>query len=153
MGVITVHGAVPDDVPALVALLEERDRFYGATGPEPDGERTASVRDALFGSSPAARVLLARDGGEPAGLASYTFLWPAAGVTRSFYVKELYVRAVSRRRGVGRLLMAELGRIAATHRCTRIEWTTEADNLGARRFYASLGAQQVVEKVFYRLPQ
>ena len=36
---VTVSSATPDDVPAMAALLEEMDRFYGATGTEPEGER------------------------------------------------------------------------------------------------------------------
>ena len=88
--------------------------------------------------------------GAPAGLAAYSFLWPAVGVTRSLYLKELFVRAASRRHGIGKLLMRELDRIAAEHRCSRIEWTADAGNPDAQRFYAALGAEPLATKVFYR---
>jgi hypothetical protein len=55
-----------------------------AAGQEPEGtsdERAEQVRDALFGDPPLARALLAWDGEALAGLASYSFLWPAAGLS------------------------------------------------------------------------
>jgi len=134
-------------VPELAELLAERDRFYGVTRPDTE---PAAIADALFGPLPAGRALLAFDDDALAGLAAYSFLWPAAGVTRSLYLKELFVPAALRRHGIGRLLMRELGRIAAEHRCSRIEWTADSDNPDAQRFYASLGAEPLATKIFYR---
>jgi GNAT superfamily N-acetyltransferase len=144
---VIIRAAVFGDIAALAELLAERDRFYAAYHGEPSA---AAIEDALFGSVPAGRALLAFDDGALAGLAAYSFLWPAAGVTRSLYLKELYVRAASRRHGIGRLLMRELARIAAERRCSRIEWTADADNPDAQRFYAALGAEPLATKIFYR---
>jgi hypothetical protein len=58
---------------------------------EPLEERARQVGAALFASPPAAYALLARVGRQIAGLAAYSFVWPAAGLTRSLYLKELYV--------------------------------------------------------------
>ena len=56
-------------------------------------------------------MLLARDeDGVLAGFASYSFLWPAVGLTASLYLKELYVAASRQRHGVGTLLMQGLCR-------------------------------------------
>ena len=74
---ITVSAAAPGDVLAMAELLEEMDRFYGATGAEPAGERVRQINEAVFASQPAAWVLLARDGARLAGIAAYSFLWPA----------------------------------------------------------------------------
>jgi GNAT superfamily N-acetyltransferase len=144
---VIIRAATLEDVPALVDLLAERDRYYAVHGAAPS---FAAIADALFGPVPAARALLAFDDGELAGLAAYAFLWPAAGVTRSLYLKELFVLATFRRHGIGRLLMRELGRIAEEHRCSRIEWTADTDNPDAQRFYASLGAEPLATKIFYR---
>ena len=51
-------------------------------------------------------------------------------------------------RGLGR--MGELHAIVRPERCSRVEWTTDAPNDGARRFYASLGYAENASKVFYR---
>jgi GNAT superfamily N-acetyltransferase len=128
-------------------LLAERDRFYGVSWTDP---HPAAIEDALFGPVPAGRALVALHDGAVVGLAAYSFLWPAAGVTRSLYLKELFVRATARRHGIGRSLLRELHAIAAEHRCSRIEWTADTDNPDAQRFYAALGAEPLATKLFYR---
>lgn len=145
---VIVAAARPHDVPALTALLAEKDRFYGLTtaGSGDEGER--HVTEALFGETAVARALLAWDG---AGMAAYTFLWPAVGFTRSLFLKELYVAGSHRRTGVGRLLMDELFAVAKRHDCVRVEWTTDEINENARRFYAGLGARVRTSKLFYRV--
>ncbi|HWH00615.1 MAG TPA: GNAT family N-acetyltransferase [Pilimelia sp.] len=148
---IDVVPATPQDVPALVDLLEEMDRFYGETHFDPREQRTAQVTELLFGDLPPARVLLAKDNTHVVGFAAYTFLWPAVGITRSLYLKELYVRQAQQRRGIGTTLMRALADIAVEHRCSRLEWTTDRDNSDAQKFYSRLPAPIHNGKLFYRL--
>src|SRR5262249_61164745 len=103
--VIRVAAAGPADVLALTGLLEEMDRFYGAPGGRSRDERVRQTSEALFSDPAAARVLLAWDGPQLAGMAAYSFLWPAVGRTRSLYLKELYVGESHRRGGGGRRLV------------------------------------------------
>ena len=110
---ITLTDAAPDDAAAIARLLAELDTFYGDTMRGTQGERAAQVRAALFADPPAARALLAWDGPALAGFASWSLLWPAAGLTMSLYLKELYVAQAYRRAGTGKLLMEGLRRIAA----------------------------------------
>jgi GNAT superfamily N-acetyltransferase len=72
------------------------------------------------------------------------------GFSRSLYLKELYIGAAHRRKGVGKLLMDGLREIAAKHECSLMEWTTDDTNLGAQRFYAGLGVPVRTSKLFYR---
>src|SRR5689334_3237394 len=145
---VIIRAVAPRDGAELADLLAERDRFYGVTRPDPD---PTAIADALFGPDPAGRALVAVADGAVAGLAAYSFLWPAAGVTRSLYLKELFVRAPARRHGIGRLLMGELRAVAAEHRCSRVEWTADTDQPDAQRFYAALGAEVLTTKLFYRV--
>lgn len=140
----------PTDAEALAGLMNELERFYGGEPTEPLEEQVAQIEASLFASAPAAYVLMAWDGEKPAGFASYSFLWPAAGFTRSLYLKELYVAQAYRRTGLGRELMDELHEIARRERCSRVEWTTDAPNEDARRFYESLGFAENASKIFYR---
>lgn len=66
---------------------------------------------------------------------------PAAGLTRSLFLKELYVAQAARRTGVGRHLMGAVYRIALDQGCSRVEWQTESSNKAAQAFYAAIGAQ------------
>ncbi len=148
---VTVAPARPEHCAAIGGLLDELDRFYGATVVEPAPRRMKHVEEALFSSPPAAYALLAWEGGRLAGFASYSFLWPAAGSARSLYLKELYVAQACRGKGVGTLLMDGLRLAAAEHGCSRVEWTTDDHNPGAMRFYEALGYPPMPSKVFYRL--
>jgi GNAT superfamily N-acetyltransferase len=147
----TINPAQPEHAEALAALLDEVERFYGATQTEPNGQTIRHVQEALFSNPPAAYALLAWDKKQLIGFASYSYLWPAAGSTRSLYLKELYVTEDHRAGGVGRLLMDELCRIAVEHDCSRVEWTTDHDNPGAQKFYQTLGYTPNPSKIFYPL--
>ena len=82
---------------------------------------------------------------------TWSLLWPAAGLTTSLYLKELYVAQAYRRSGTGRLLMEGLYRIAAERGCSRVEGTTDTSNPGAQQCYESLGVSPLPAKIFYRL--
>jgi GNAT superfamily N-acetyltransferase len=129
--VISVSPAGPGDAGAIAGLLAEMDVFYGAARPDPLDLRVRQIRDALFGRPPAGFALLAWDEGQLAGLAAYSFVWPAVGLTRSLYLKELYVSAGHRQRSVGKLLMQAIFAEAGQRGCSRVEWTTDTDNAGA----------------------
>jgi GNAT superfamily N-acetyltransferase len=148
--VVTIAPARPEDAEAIAGLLDEMDRFYGGTPDEPLDEQLAQIHEALFDELPAARVVLAWKGTDLVGFASYSFLWPAAGLTRSLYLKELYVAESDRRSGIGKLLMAALFDEADKRRCSRVEWTTDTSNAKAQRFYDELGVMPNAFKIFYR---
>jgi GNAT superfamily N-acetyltransferase len=149
--VIVVTPAEPADAEDLAALAEEMDHFYGATQIAPLAVRLRQISDALFNAQPTAFALLARDNGQLVGFAAYSFLWPAVGLTRSLFLKELYVAQAARRSGIGEQLMRAIFDIAVKNDCSRVEWQTENTNLEARAFYAKLGAAEFAGKVFYRV--
>lgn len=150
---IAVRPATSADLDQLLQLTEEMDRFYGATEFDDLEPRRQQLRDALFGDVPAATALLALDQATAVGFAAYSFLWPAVGLTRSLYLKELYVSDARQRRGIGRSLMEALFDVARQHDCSRVEWTTDRDNPGAQAFYKTFGVEPKDGKLFYRLEQ
>lgn len=146
----TVAHARPEDAEALAGLLDELERFYGGEPSESLDDQVAQISDALFSQRPAASVLLAWDEDKLAGFASYSYLWPAAGFTKSLYLKELYVAQAYRRTGVGKQLVDALHELARAEQCSRVEWTTDTDNGAAQRFYEELGVPANTSKIFYR---
>lgn len=148
---ITISPANSGHSEALAGLAEEMDRFYGAVEVDPIELRIDQINDALFGNIPSAYALLAWDTEKLVGFASYSFLWPAVGLTRSIYLKELYVIAEARGMGAGKLLMKHLCDMAARNNCSRVEWTTDTSNRNAQLFYAELGVPVDDSKLFYRV--
>ncbi|MDH6545203.1 GNAT family N-acetyltransferase [Streptomyces sp. SPB4] len=142
-----IEQATEQDVDVISVILGEIEAYYGGQPIPADGEQ---IRAALFGAQPAATVLLARAGDEVVGMASFSFLWPAAGADRSLYLKELYVREAARRQGVAGALIAAVRDAAAKAGCSRVEWTADTDNPAALSFYQALGAEPHRGKIFYR---
>jgi GNAT superfamily N-acetyltransferase len=150
LATVTVREAYEFDIPTVVDLLNEIDEFYGDEVSETAEERADKVASVLFGNDRTASALLALDGNQPVGFASYSFLWPAAGSSRSLYLKELYVSSARRNSGTGRLLMQTLFDIAKREHCSRVEWTTDTTNVSAQEFYKRLGESVFTGKLFYR---
>ena len=148
---VEIRPAEQRDVEALAVLMEDLDRFYGATDVESPDQRVRQIAENLFEEPLAAYVLLAWEDEQLVGMAAYSFLWPAAGVTRSLYLKELYVTEELRCKGIGALLMQRLCQVAVEHECSRVEWTTDQDNPLAEAFYGRFGMPKNQEKVCYRL--
>ena len=146
-----VAQAEPAHAAEILALAEEMDRFYGATEIAPRDIRIRQINEALFSDPIMAHTILAWNDQRLVGMATYSFLWPAVGLTRSLYLKELYVARSARRRGIGKLLMHNLYEVAAKHSCSRIEWTADRDSIGSRVFYSRIGVQIDTSKLFYRI--
>ncbi|WP_405936921.1 GNAT family N-acetyltransferase [Streptomyces sp. NBC_00726] len=148
-----IRPARRDDVPSLAALIEEIERFYGATEIQPLTERRTQIEESLFAPIPLAQALVADPGdGTLAGMAAYSFLWPARGTTHALFLKELYVSEPWRGAGVGAHLMAELRAVASARPgCSRMEWMGDTDNARALGFYGALGFEVVEGKVVYRV--
>jgi ribosomal protein S18 acetylase RimI-like enzyme len=131
----------------LAPLLEELLAHYSM--PAPDRER---IRAALVEQPPGVEMLVAFDAAEtPISFASFAQIFPGLATAPQFYMKELYVAASHRGTGLGEAMMRELAKIAHARGCTRVDWTTQVDNVGARAFYERIGARVVEEKVYFRL--
>jgi GNAT superfamily N-acetyltransferase len=139
--------ATDDDTETIAEILGEVEAYYGGSSTSADHSQ---IRAALFSSTPAATVLLAREGDDALGLAAFSYLWPAAGAESSAFLKELFVREGARRRGVARALLNEVRAAADAAGCTRVEWTADRDNPLALALYQALGFQQSAGKAFYR---
>jgi GNAT superfamily N-acetyltransferase len=147
----------PDQHESLVDLLCELYRYY-----HDDAEvARAAVRDHLLHNllapdSPLRLVVATDEDGTVAGFAAVALLYslvdPTPANRRQCMMKELFVRADSRGRGVGRALMAWIARDAAEQGCGRIDWHVKASNEAGIRFYVGLGAERVADRLSYRLP-
>jgi len=145
----------PDQHESLVDLLCELYRYY-----HDEEVARADVHDHLLGNllapdSPLRLVVAEDASGNVVGFAAVALLYslvdPTPANRRQCMMKELFVRAESRGRGVGRALMAWIARHAAEQGCGRIDWHVKASNEAGIRFYASLGAQRVGDRLSYRL--
>ena len=128
--------AVTEDAEALHALMGELADALGDRSPR-FGAMRAQLEKLL--AEPGARVLVVEGAEDIVGAAS---LWIKPDLAHGDVVIEVPMLVVSgnaRRRGVGKLLVKEIRRIAAEENAALIELVATKENDVARAFYKSLG--------------
>jgi GNAT superfamily N-acetyltransferase len=148
----------PSQHDSLVDLLCELHAYYNdGAFVAPDMVRSHLI-DNLLGQDSPLRLVVAHEGaGQVLGLAAisltYSLVEPTPELRRHCQLKELYVRASQRSRGVGQAIMSWVARYALDNGCARIDWPVKASNARGIVFYQALGAQQVIERLSFRLSQ
>ena len=138
-----VRQAMPEDVPALVALFQELDRMqsdWRVFTPRPGfyDEVGLKYREAM--STENAVVLVAEDEGEIVGMSYGEVRIPSRfSDERALELSGVVVRTGYRGRGVGRALVQEAARFAGELGVEWIELKTFAPNQGAMAFWEGLG--------------
>jgi GNAT superfamily N-acetyltransferase len=138
-----------DDVPLLLSFIRSMAEFEKL-------EVTAteeSLRDALFGEAPAARVLLIFAKGEAIAYATYFFTFATMVGKRGLWLDDLFVVPGYRGKGLGKAVMGYLADVAIRHRCGRMEWIVLDWNEKAIGFYEKLGASVFTEWRICRLEE
>ena len=143
---------------SLVELLCELHTYYneGSSVP-PEMVRSHLIRNLLGPDSPLRLVVAYEDVGRVLGLAAisltYSLVEPTPEQNRHCQLKELYVRSSETGRGIGKAIMSWVAQYAAENGCRRIDWPVKATNARGISFYKRLGAQQVVERLSFRLSE
>ena len=133
---VEVRAATPADIPLLLAFIRAMAEFEKLTSSATE----ESLHAALFGEAPAARALLAFVDGKAIGYATYFFSFTSMMGRRALWLDDLFVDPVFRGKGIGKVLMAYLARIALENQCARFEWIVLDWNISAIEFYRRLGA-------------
>jgi GNAT superfamily N-acetyltransferase len=100
----------------------------------------ADLENALFGPRPAAEVLIAWKGSEPAAFALFFHNFSTFLGRRGLWLEDLFVLPKHRRQGCARSLLRTLAQIAVERGCGRFEWAVLDWNAPAIQFYRALGA-------------
>ena len=99
------------------------------------------LRVHLFGSRPAAEVLIAEQSGVAVGFALWFTNFSTFEGRPGVYLEDLFVVPEARGAGAGTALLAGLAAIAVERDYGRLEWSVLDWNAPAIAFYQALGAQ------------
>jgi GNAT superfamily N-acetyltransferase len=141
--------ATAKDAPLVLQLVRELAEYERSPGEVAATEE--GIREALTGEHPAAEALIAYAGEEVAGFALFFLNFSTWSGRRGLYLEDLFVKADYRGRGLGRILLGRLARIARERRCARMEWAVLDWNKDAIGFYEKLGAQAQNAWTVFRL--
>jgi GNAT superfamily N-acetyltransferase len=136
---IRIERARERDVPVILHLIKALAEYEKMTDQVVASED--DIRASLFGTRPAAEVVLAYDGDRPVGFALFFHNFSTFLGRRGLYLEDLFVVPESRGRGIGRALLAHLAAIAVERRCGRLEWAVLDWNEPAIGFYRRMGAR------------
>lgn len=148
-GPARLRPATRDDVPLITSLIHELAEYEKLAHSCVADD--ASVSENLFGPKPAAEVVLAFIGDEPAGFALYFENYSTHLSRRGMHLEDLYVREHLRGQGIGRMLLSQLASIAVERGYGRMEWAVLRWNESAIRVYDAIGAEPLSGWLTYRL--
>ena len=148
---IDVRRTIPADADGLAVLWAEMQRHYGqpVNDATARGAATAACRFSNNEFNPRTFVALTRTGEVVASLVlNVTF--PARELSKSLYIRDLYVGKEWRRLGIARSLLKAAAALTISEHFSSLDWTTDANNIGARSLYEGAGAREMT-RVYYRL--
>jgi len=144
-----IRSATPADVPLILGFIRDL-AVYEKLAHEVVATE-AALQSTLFGSPPAAHVVIAEVESAPAGFALYFFNYSTFLARPGLYLEDLFVKPEFRGVGTGKALLLHLAKIANTRGCGRMEWSVLDWNEPAIKFYESLGAKRMTEWQICRL--
>ena len=135
---VAIRPAVAADVPAIAAMIRALADYEKLAHLCVSTEQ--GLQRALFGSRPAAEVLIASIDRVPAGFALFFHNFSTFLAQRGVWLENLFVYPEYRGRGVGSALLHAVAAIATARDCGRFEWAVLDWNTPAIGFYEGLGA-------------
>jgi GNAT superfamily N-acetyltransferase len=144
-----IRPARPDDVPAILGLVQELADYERAHHEARATEE--QLRAALFGPDPRVHAHVAEHQGAVGGFALWFVNFSTWLGRHGIYLEDLYVRPELRGLGYGQALLRELAGICVERGYGRLEWWVLDWNEDAHVFYRKLGAEPLSEWVPYRL--
>jgi len=142
--------ATKKDIPLIRELILELAEYERALpGQAPVTEK--DLARTLFGKKPAAEVLIAYLGDEPAGFALFFHNYSTWLGKRGLFLEDLFVRPAARKHGIGFALLRDLARIALERDCGRMDWQVLNWNELAISFYKRIGAKPMDDWTTFRL--
>lgn len=140
--------ATPDDTALILQFIKELAEYEGML------EEVVATEDLLkewIFEKGKAEVLFVLEEGTEAGFALFFNNFSTFLGRSGLYLEDLYVRPQYRKKGYGKALIMELGRIANERGLGRMEWWCLDWNKPSIDFYKSLGAQAMTDWTVYRI--
>lgn len=135
---ILTRAATPDDIPLIASLITDL-AVYEELGDSISFSED-DIRKALFSDNPSAEVLIGEINGKAEGFALYFHNFSTFLGRKGLYLEDLFVRPEARGKGLGKLLLKGLAKVAVDRECARMEWFVLDWNEPSIEFYKSLGA-------------
>ena len=146
---IKIRKADKSDSEEIIRLILELAKFEKLTPPNEAGQKR--LLDDAFSDSPPFKILLAEQDNRLLGYAFYLFTYSSFEAKRTLYIEDIFISENYRNKGIGKLFLYEIIKIAKANDCRRMEWAVLDWNVNAIKFYENLGARQLKEWKYFRM--
>ena len=146
---IVLRFATVDDVGLILDFIRQLADYENISNEVVTDED--QLRQSLFGGRRVAEVVIASFDGQPAGFALFFHNFSTFLGQPGIYLEDLFVNPALRGRGIGKVLLSYLAKLAVERGCGRLEWSVLDWNEPAIRFYDRLGAKSVDGWTVYRV--
>jgi GNAT superfamily N-acetyltransferase len=140
--------AEPEDTPLILEFVRSLAEYERLSGSVTATEE--AFRKYIFDEKKA-EVIIAEYDGESAGFALFFHNFSTFAGKPGIYLEDLFVKPACRGRGLGRLFLALLAKIAVDRGCGRFEWACLDWNEPSIAFYKGRGARPMDEWTIYRV--
>lgn len=146
---IRIEAASEGDLPLILSLIKQFAEYVHSSHEVLATEET--LRQALFGQKRYAEVVIARLDDLPVGFAIFFYNFSTFLGKPGLYLEDLFVLPEYRSKGIGKILLVYLAKLAVERGCGRFEWAVLNWNESAIRFYKRLGAVPLDDLTGFRL--
>lgn len=146
---LIIRNAEEKDVSIIMSFIKELAGYEKLTHEVKVNEEM--LRKNLFGDRAYAEVLIAEYDNQPAGHAIFFHNFSTFVGKPGVYLEDLYVRPNLRGKGIGKMLLISLVKIAKERDCGRVEWSVLDWNTPSIEFYKNLGASLLEDWQIFRL--
>lgn len=146
---VTIRFAVESDVTTILDFIRGLAEYEKLTHEVVVDENI--LRDSLFGIRRVSEILIAEFQGKAAGFALFFHNYSTFLGKPGIYLEDLFVKPEFRSKGIGKLLLTYLVKLASERGCGRVEWSVLDWNEPAIKFYKSLGAKPMDEWTVFRV--
>ena len=137
-GDITLRLAQQHDVPTILAFIQGLAEYEKLADQVVATEE--KLTQTLFGEKPYAEVVIAEYQQQAAGFALFFHNYSTFLAKPGIYLEDLFVLPQYRGKGLGKVLLSYLAKLAVERDCGRLEWSVLDWNLPAIDFYQAQGA-------------
>ena len=148
---LKIRLATKEDAEALAWLNQELLTFYGLPTRNQRSFVIHSISKGAFQENSGLKILLAIHDEQPVGFLAFSEIFALASCQKSIFIQDLFIARKARKTGAGRSLMMTLISHAEVNEITQIDWTADAWNSKAIKFYEHIVSSQKSEKILYRL--
>jgi GNAT superfamily N-acetyltransferase len=145
---IAVRGAEEKDAPLILELVKSLAGYERLLAEVSATEE--DMRRFIF-KEKKAEALIGEYAGYAAGFALFFHTFSTFVGKPGIYIEDIFVKPEFRGKGLGKLLLSSIAKIAAHRECGRLEWACLDWNEPSIAFYKSQGARPLTDWTTYRL--